>query len=101
MLSRCAVGHLISGFSAGKKGIMSLWLEERRRAGAEGREVVGAERERLIPWDFSTAFFPNKELEKNPIQVSLSMKYSPAGGSDMTVVLSLCNEQSLDEVANC
>lgn len=68
---------------------------------AERREVVGAERECLIPWDFSTAFFPNKELEKNPIQVSLSMKYSPAGGSDMTVVLSLCNEQSLDEVANC
>lgn len=40
---------------------MSLWLEERRRAGAEGREVVGAERECLIPGDFSTAFFPNKE----------------------------------------
>lgn len=55
---------MISGFSAGKEGIISLWLEEGRGAGAEGLEVVGAERECLIPWDFSTAFFQNKQLEK-------------------------------------
>lgn len=72
------MGHLISGFSAGKEGIMSLWLGEGRGAGAEQREIVGAERGCLIPRDFATAFFPNKELGKNPIQVSFPMKYSPA-----------------------
>lgn len=29
------------------------------------------------------------------------MKYSPVGDREMTVVLSLCYEQSLDEVADC
>lgn len=43
---------------------MSLWLEEGRGAGAEGWDVVGAERECLILWDFLTVFFPNKECEK-------------------------------------
>lgn len=69
--------------------------------GAKGRKVVAAERKFLISQDFSAAFFPNKELGKNPIHVSLSMKYSLAGDSEMTVGLSLCYEQTLDEVANC
>lgn len=64
MLSRCAVGHLINGFLAEVEGIMSLWLEEERGAGAEGWDVVGAEKECFIPWNLPTAFFPSKEFLK-------------------------------------
>lgn len=43
---------------------------------------------------------PNKEFKKNqPVQVSLSMKYSPAGNSEMTEVHNFV--QRIDEVANC
>lgn len=55
----------------------------------------------LFPRISQLAFLPNKELGGNRTQISLSMKYSPARDSKMTVVLSLCYEQSLDEVVNC